>query len=138
MNQHANELHSKEHISKPVCGSAGAQVAVKCSANGKTRTIWAKGSTDGYGEFLIELPSHLHAIHDLEKICLVKVFHLPKNSACRQGKREKLELKSTGDGMRTYMTHDIQLMSKLSKAHIYEGPKQDEIVNYLQHNGVRN
>ncbi|KAL2473550.1 Pollen Ole e 1 allergen and extensin family protein [Forsythia ovata] len=110
---------------------SGAQVAVICNTSGKTRKIWAKGTADWYGEFLIELPSHLHAIHNLENICRVKVFHLPKNSACRQGKHEKIKLASTGDGIRIYTTHKIHLMSKLSEACINEAAKPNEMVNNL-------
>ncbi|CAI9773183.1 unnamed protein product [Fraxinus pennsylvanica] len=91
--------HASRHDKAPYhsYSVSGAQVAVICSTNGKTRKISAKGTTDGYGEFLIELPSHLHAIHNLERICLVKVFHLPKNSVCLQGKHGKIELTSIGN-----------------------------------------
>ncbi|CAA3019382.1 uncharacterized protein LOC111408172 [Olea europaea var. sylvestris] len=110
---------------------SGAQVAVICNTSGKTRKIWAKGTTDEYGEFIIELPSHLHAIHNLEKICLVKVFHLPKRSACRREKHENIELTSTGDGIRSYTTHNIYLMSKLRKVLISEAAKSVAMVNNL-------
>ncbi|KAK6154588.1 hypothetical protein DH2020_008836 [Rehmannia glutinosa] len=76
---------------------SGATVAVLCGTSGRKKRSWAKGSTDSYGEFLIDLPSHLHAIPNLEKICLVKVFHLPKSSPCRQaftGKHKPIKLTS--------------------------------------------
>ncbi|KAK6133195.1 hypothetical protein DH2020_033085 [Rehmannia glutinosa] len=76
---------------------SGATVAVLCGTRGRKKRSWAKGSTDSYGEFLIDLPSHLHAIPNLEKICLVKVFHLPKSSPCRQaftGKHKAIKLTS--------------------------------------------
>ncbi|XWS19276.1 hypothetical protein CRYUN_Cryun31cG0001800 [Craigia yunnanensis] len=32
--------------------------------------------------FLIDLPSHLHGIPNLQKICAVKVLRIPSNSMC--------------------------------------------------------
>ncbi|XP_020551963.1 uncharacterized protein LOC105168050 isoform X2 [Sesamum indicum] len=65
---HATASHKLSSHPHPV---SGALVAVFCAMGGKTRKSWAKGSTNSYGEFLIDLPSHLHAIPNLEK---VKVF----------------------------------------------------------------
>ncbi|CAI9760228.1 unnamed protein product [Fraxinus pennsylvanica] len=107
-----------------------SRVAVICNTSTKRRKIGAKGTTE-YGEFIIELPSHLHAIHNLEKLCLVKVFHLPKRSACWQEKLEKIELTSTGDGIRSYTTYDMYLMSKLLKVRISEAAKSDVMINNL-------
>ncbi|KAL0363117.1 UNVERIFIED_CONTAM: hypothetical protein Scaly_1266900 [Sesamum calycinum] len=41
---------------------SGATVGVFCGARGKAKQAWSKGSTDSYGEFVIDVPSHLHAI----------------------------------------------------------------------------
>ncbi|KAL0282355.1 UNVERIFIED_CONTAM: hypothetical protein Sradi_7263700 [Sesamum radiatum] len=93
---------------------SGATVGVFCGARGKAKQAWSKGSTDSYGEFVIDVPSHLHAIPNLEKICHVKVVHLPTSSPCRQlciGKHKwMMRLSSVGDGTRTYTTNNIRLM----------------------------
>ncbi|KAK6124750.1 hypothetical protein DH2020_041502 [Rehmannia glutinosa] len=93
---------------------SGATVAVFCGTRGNIKKSWVKGSTDSFGNFLIDLPSHLHAIPNLEKICHVKVVHLPKSCTCRQpftGKHYKpIKLTSIGEGIRSYTTHDIHLM----------------------------
>ncbi|PIN09183.1 hypothetical protein CDL12_18235 [Handroanthus impetiginosus] len=92
---------------------SGATVAVLCGKSGtRTKKSWAKGSTDSSGNFLIDLPSHLHAIPNLEKICHIKVVHLPKGSPCRQActrKLKRMELTSFGEGIRSYTTHNIHL-----------------------------
>ncbi|KAL3820840.1 hypothetical protein ACJIZ3_006745 [Penstemon smallii] len=106
---------------------SGASMGVFCGTSGKTKKSWAKGSTNSYGEFLIDIPSHLHAIPNLEKICIVHVFHLPKSSPCRHGftgKHKGIELTSIGEGIRTYTTHDIHLMSKHSQALKKKGSKK--------------
>ncbi|CAI9756683.1 unnamed protein product [Fraxinus pennsylvanica] len=92
---------------------SGASVAVLCGTNGATSKSWAEGTTDDHGEFFIDLPSHLHAIPNLESICCVKVHHLPESSPCRQSFTEKhkgIKLTSIGEGIRTYTTHNIRLM----------------------------
>ncbi|PIN12276.1 hypothetical protein CDL12_15113 [Handroanthus impetiginosus] len=94
---------------------SGASVAVFCGTSGRTKKSWAKGSTNSYGEFLIDLPSHLHAIPNLERVCLVKVLHLPKSTPCRQaftGKHKGIKLTSIGEGIRIYSTDNIHLISK--------------------------
>ncbi|KAA8519223.1 hypothetical protein F0562_013479 [Nyssa sinensis] len=101
---------------------SGASVAVLChtSGNWKTRkSNWARGTTDEYGDFLIDLPSHLHSSPNLEKICLVKVLQLPRNSLCRPaftGDHKGVELSSVGNGIRTYTAQRIHLKCKPSKA----------------------
>ncbi|KAI3466491.1 hypothetical protein Pfo_023154 [Paulownia fortunei] len=111
---------------------SGATVAVFCGTSGRTKKSWAKGSTDSYGEFLIDLPSHLHAIANLEKICLVKVLHLPKSSPCRQaftGKHKGIKLTSIGEGVRTYTTDNIHLMPKPSQEHMRDGDNTEHTVS---------
>lgn len=100
------------------CCPAGASVAVFCGTSGKSRKSWARGTTDEYGDFLIDLPSCLHAIPNLEKVCLVKVLHLPKNSDCRPaftGKQKGIKLLSIEDGSRAYTANTINLTTKPSK-----------------------
>ncbi|KAG6387527.1 hypothetical protein SASPL_152719 [Salvia splendens] len=107
---------------------SGATVAVFCGRSGKTKRSWVRGSSNGHGQFIIDLPSHLHAIPNLEKTCQVKVLHLPKSSPCRHaftGKHKAIELTSIGEGIRTYTTHNVHLMPKPSpKQHTRHGPKR--------------
>ncbi|XP_073128670.1 uncharacterized protein [Henckelia pumila] len=114
------------HVPNPV---SGASMAVFCVTNGSwTKKLWAKGKTDSYGEFIIDLPSHLHAIPNLEKTCQVKVLHLPKNSPCRQsftGKHKGIKLSSRHEGVRTYTTNNIHLMSKPCHDHMRNRGKKE-------------
>ncbi|MBA0748526.1 hypothetical protein Gogos_005336, partial [Gossypium gossypioides] len=51
---------------------------------------------------MIDLPSHLHGVADLQKICTVKVIGIPKESMCRPAfvkKHEHLRLSSVGNGI---------------------------------------
>ncbi|KAL1217835.1 hypothetical protein V5N11_009607 [Cardamine amara subsp. amara] len=54
-----------------LCNTAvsGATVAIKCHTGLKKSSKWIKAVTDDFGEFVIHLPSHLHAIPHLEKSC---------------------------------------------------------------------
>ncbi|KAI3456586.1 hypothetical protein Pfo_013249 [Paulownia fortunei] len=104
---------AKEKTSVHPYPVSGATVAVFCGTSGKMKKSFVKGSTDRSGDFLIDLPSHLHAIPNLEKICHVKVVNLPKSSPCRQpciGKHKPIKLTSIGEGIRGYTTHNIHLM----------------------------
>ncbi|XP_041992957.1 uncharacterized protein LOC121743693 isoform X2 [Salvia splendens] len=58
---------------------SGAEVSVVCGAKRWPR---AKGRTDGSGKFAIDVPSHLHGVPNLEKVCHVRVVHLPPTSPC--------------------------------------------------------
>ncbi|GFQ03096.1 hypothetical protein PHJA_002453400 [Phtheirospermum japonicum] len=93
----------------------GATVAVFCSTAKKS---WAQGNTNSYGEFIIDVPSNLHAIPNLEKICTVEILRLPKSSPCGRaftGKHKGIiKLSSIGGGVRLYTTDDIYLMPKPS------------------------
>lgn len=97
---------------------SGASVGVFCGSSGKTRRSWARNTTDEDGDFLIDLPSHLHAIPNLEKTCLVKVLRLPRNTICEHaftGKHKGLELISIGGGIRTYTIQTIHLTPKVTQ-----------------------
>ncbi|KAL0300904.1 UNVERIFIED_CONTAM: hypothetical protein Sradi_6367200 [Sesamum radiatum] len=122
---HAAASHKFSSHPHPV---SGASVAVFCGTSGKTKKSWAKGSTNSYGDFLIDLPSHLHAIPNLEKICIVQVFHLPRSSPCRHaftGKHKAMKLTSVGEGIRIYTTHNIHLMPKPSRQHMRKAVKTE-------------
>ncbi|KAF4368800.1 hypothetical protein CsatB_012552 [Cannabis sativa] len=96
-------LHAAHLHAWPV---SGALVGVTCHINGqKGKSSWIKGVTDEYGDFTIDLPSHLHAIPHLDRKCSVKILRIPKNSLCKPAyvKRHKsLSLSSVGNGIRTY------------------------------------
>ncbi|XP_019179280.1 PREDICTED: uncharacterized protein LOC109174501 [Ipomoea nil] len=102
---------------------SGASVGILCSRSGRRASFssssWVKGSTDEDGGFLIDLPSHLHAIPNLENACLVRVLHLPKASICTQHyyysrapKHKGIQLIGVEEGTRTYTTHTIHLTPK--------------------------
>ncbi|GFZ03346.1 pollen Ole e 1 allergen and extensin family protein [Actinidia rufa] len=96
---------------------SGALVAVSCHTIEKTsKSNWVRGTTDEFGDFLMDLPSHLHAIPNLDKRCLVKVLRLPNNPLCHPGFSRKqltrLKLSSVGNGIRTYTTRSLHLTPK--------------------------
>ncbi|KAL4562950.1 hypothetical protein LXL04_026981 [Taraxacum kok-saghyz] len=97
---------------------AGALMAVSCdhSNRRKTKSNWLRGKTDDDGDFLIDLPSHLHAIPNMEKICVVRIVHLPKSSPCHHrrftGKHRRIKLTSSRNGIRAYSTDEIDLMTQ--------------------------
>ncbi|KAL3625006.1 hypothetical protein CASFOL_031674 [Castilleja foliolosa] len=92
---------------------SGATVGVFCST---TKNSWAQGNTNSYGEFIIDVPSNLHSIPNLEKICTVEIIRLPKSSTCGRAFMRKqkgiIKLSSIGGGVRLYTTDDIHLMPK--------------------------
>ncbi|CAA0837190.1 Pollen Ole e 1 allergen and extensin family protein [Striga hermonthica] len=100
---------------------SGAKVSVLCSTSERTNKSWAKGSTDVHGEFLIDLPSNLHATPNLEKKCSVSVFRIPRSSPCWRaltGKLETIKLVSAAEGIRVYTTGDIHLVPKSLDEHM--------------------
>ncbi|KAK7303419.1 hypothetical protein RJT34_14325 [Clitoria ternatea] len=44
----------------------------------------AQGVGDEFGDFIVNLLSHLHAIPNLEKICRVKILQIPKDHRAGQ------------------------------------------------------
>ncbi|KAJ4981913.1 hypothetical protein NE237_032750 [Protea cynaroides] len=93
---------------------SGAKVAVTCKS--KTQKMkkpdTTEALTDEYGDFMIDLPSHLHAIPNLEKECFLKVLSQPEHSPCNRAiirKPQGLRLASIGNGIRTYTTGTITL-----------------------------
>ncbi|XP_044461418.1 uncharacterized protein LOC123192823 [Mangifera indica] len=110
-------LHGEDQLrSWPI---SGALVTVNCH-NSNRRTISnSQAVTDEYGDFMIDLPSHLHAITHLEKSCSVKVLRVPRNSLCRPtyiNRHRGLTLSSVGNGIRTYATGRIKLLHLTSKS----------------------
>ncbi|TKY53912.1 Pollen Ole e 1 allergen/extensin [Spatholobus suberectus] len=99
----------------------GASVAVNCNSHGskwKGKSMVARGVTDEFGDFMVDLPSHLHAIPNLEKICTVKIHRIPKESLCRPAhikKHKGLWLSSFGNGIRTYNAGNIRIQHATSE-----------------------
>ncbi|XP_020591182.1 uncharacterized protein LOC110032020 [Phalaenopsis equestris] len=90
----------------------GAAVAVSCRTEQRRRRRirYANGTTDEFGEFIIDLPSQLHAIPKLEEACVVRILHMPRNSLCRHLSRglnpaaKRIRLSSVGNSIRVYTT----------------------------------
>ncbi|RZR91089.1 hypothetical protein BHM03_00019176 [Ensete ventricosum] len=86
--------------------SEGAKVAVACKTEGRRKLSWAYGLTDDDGEFIVDLPSHLHANPKLEEDCIVRVLRVPKKgSFCDlvAGVRSNhITLSSVGESIRVY------------------------------------
>ncbi|BAT77300.1 hypothetical protein VIGAN_01539900 [Vigna angularis var. angularis] len=94
----------------------GAWVGLKCHSHGRKwkgkGSVVARGVTDEFGEFIIDLPSQLHAVPNLEKVCSVKIDRIPKRSFCRAvgvKKQKELSLYSFGNGIRTYNAGNIRI-----------------------------
>ncbi|GMH05230.1 hypothetical protein Nepgr_007070 [Nepenthes gracilis] len=102
--------HHRRPQPLPVSGALMAATCNSFDIKNKKQT-WAQGITDEYGDFIIDLPSHLHAIPNLHKACFVKVLRLPKNSPCRSAafarKPAGLRLSSVGNRIRTYTAGEI-------------------------------
>lgn len=101
---------SDQHqLQLPLQPISGALVGAVCHTNKKDKNpSWAKAVTDKYGEFMIDLPSHLHGIPNLDNVCSVKILELPKDSPCHQSdfvsEHKEIKLASVGNGIRTYTT----------------------------------
>ncbi|KAG1366745.1 hypothetical protein COCNU_13G005350 [Cocos nucifera] len=97
-----------------------AKVAVACKTEDRRRkAYWVYGMTDDYGEFIIDLPSHLHAI-PLEEDCIVRVLRMPKNSYCQQisGMNQKaIKLSSVGNSIRVYTAGVVRLRYRTKPSH---------------------
>jgi hypothetical protein len=94
----------------------GAKVAVACKIEDKARkTNWTYGTTDEYGEFMIDLPSQLHATPNLEESCVVRILQVPSTSHCKIRtllNSHRIKLSSVGNGIRMYTAGTIQMSSK--------------------------
>ncbi|XP_058071324.1 uncharacterized protein LOC131220426 [Magnolia sinica] len=100
----------------------GALVGVACKTGGKRRKLnWSQGATDKYGDFIVDLPSRLHAIPRLDSACRVTIVRLPKRSPCRKvhiRKTRAIQLSSVGNGIRTYTTGVIKLRQQSKPGHV--------------------
>uniref|UniRef100_A0A6N2KA45 Pollen Ole e 1 allergen and extensin family protein n=1 Tax=Salix viminalis TaxID=40686 RepID=A0A6N2KA45_SALVM len=98
---------------------SGALVNVECHTGGKwSKTSSSQAVTDEYGDFLIDLPSQVHGIPNLERTCSVRVLRFPQNSVCRPAharKQKALELSSVGNGIRNYSAGEIKFLQLTSK-----------------------
>ncbi|KAK1307523.1 hypothetical protein QJS10_CPA10g01796 [Acorus calamus] len=67
--------------------------------------------TDEYGDFIVDLPSCLHAVPRLDKSCVVRIVQLPENSTCKRARvdrMKKIRLSSVGNGIRVYTAGTIK------------------------------
>lgn len=110
----------------------GALVSVNCQSHAterKGKSMVANGVTDEFGDFMVDLPSYLHAIPNLEKICRVKVHKIPKGSLCRPARhvnRQKglFKLSTIGNGIRTYDAGTITIQHSASEP-VRASPRKD-------------
>ncbi|KAJ8760202.1 hypothetical protein K2173_011058 [Erythroxylum novogranatense] len=98
----------------------GASVTVNCRTRGKLgeRTSSAQVVTDEFGDFVIDLPSRLHSIPDLERTCCLEVLRIPRNSSCRPAhvrKQKTLKLLSADSGTRHYSIGTVNFLHLLSR-----------------------
>ncbi|XP_022927337.1 uncharacterized protein LOC111434195 [Cucurbita moschata] len=112
-------LHGDEHQvhAWPI---EGAMVGVNCKNTGKNSKSyeWVNGVTDEFGDFVIDIPSHLHATCSFEKACSIKILRTPKNTRCRPAHlagSEQLQLSSLGGGIRTYTSGILRLQHQTSR-----------------------
>ncbi|XP_042477953.1 uncharacterized protein LOC122059304 [Macadamia integrifolia] len=89
---------------------SGATVEVKCNSIRQKMEADSTALTDKYGDFVVDLPSQLHAIPNLEKACTLSALDLPKTSPCNQVfvmMPIGIRLASIGNGIRTYTAETI-------------------------------
>uniref|UniRef100_A0A7N0UQ92 Uncharacterized protein n=1 Tax=Kalanchoe fedtschenkoi TaxID=63787 RepID=A0A7N0UQ92_KALFE len=98
---------------------SGARVGLTCSSGGdKTRkSVWEETETDDYGDFTIDLPSHLHGTQNLHKVCQVKVVRVPSQTHCKASsarmQHKGIKLSSARNGVRTYTAGKIKLQQHM-------------------------
>ncbi|KAI0523555.1 hypothetical protein KFK09_005950 [Dendrobium nobile] len=117
----------------------GAVVAVACKTDRRRRRIkYANGTTDEFGEFIIDLPSQLHAMPKLEEACVVRILHMPRNSLCRHFSRginpaaKRISLSSVGNSIRVYTTGLVRTRSLRSgKPSLHECLRKKDIATEL-------
>ncbi|CAH8376268.1 unnamed protein product [Eruca vesicaria subsp. sativa] len=101
---------------------SGATVAIKCHTGFKKRSNLIKAVTDDFGEFVIHLPSHLHAIPNLEKSCFIKPIHVPKHyhrcykTFSKSNLHKGIKLVSSRNGFRVYTSGTIMLHGYSSRS----------------------
>ncbi|XP_010449652.1 PREDICTED: uncharacterized protein LOC104731856 [Camelina sativa] len=87
----------------------GATVGIKCHTRYRKGSKWIKGVTNESGKFVIDLPSHLHAIPDLDKACIIKTLSVPKPYRCSSKIHRGIQLLSSSSGSRVYTAGNITL-----------------------------
>ncbi|CAH2078802.1 unnamed protein product [Thlaspi arvense] len=87
----------------------GATIGIKCHTGFRSRSKWIKAVTNELGQFFIDLPSHLHAIPDLEKSCSIKPLSVPNPYRCSLKIHRGIKLVSSSDGFRVYTAGNITL-----------------------------
>ncbi|ESQ55712.1 hypothetical protein EUTSA_v10026465mg [Eutrema salsugineum] len=87
----------------------GATIGIKCHTGIRKRSNWIKAVTNDLGQFVIDLPSHLHAIPDLDKACLIKPLSVPKQFRCSPNIHRGIKLVSSSNGFRVYTGGNITL-----------------------------
>lgn len=95
----------------------GARIGVGCRTNEEStrKTNWTCGTTDEFGEFMVDLPSHLHAAPWLEESCMVRVLLMPKECLCRSNPGmvfRDLKLSSGGNNIRVYSAGTLRCRSE--------------------------
>ncbi|KAL1194600.1 hypothetical protein V5N11_031424 [Cardamine amara subsp. amara] len=88
---------------------SGATIGIKCETGYRMRSKWIKAVTNELGQFVIDLPSHLHAIPDLDKACIIKPLSIPKRYRCSSKIHRGLRLISSSNGSRVYTAGNITL-----------------------------
>lgn len=87
----------------------GATIGIKCHTGYMRRSKWIKAVTNELGQFVIDLPSHLHAIPDLDKACIIKPLSVPKLYRCSSKIHRGIQLLSSSNGSRVYTAGNITL-----------------------------
>ncbi|KAE8689817.1 5'-AMP-activated protein kinase beta-2 subunit [Hibiscus syriacus] len=114
----ACHLHHHHHPQLRSWPISGAMVIVKCETPCKTISYTTQATTDEYGDYIIDLPSHLHGITNLENICSVKVIRIPRKLKCQPApvkKHKPLKLSSVQDDIRTYTVGKTRFQHMASK-----------------------
>ncbi|CAH8276319.1 unnamed protein product [Arabidopsis lyrata] len=87
----------------------GATIGIKCHIGYRRISKWIKAVTNELGQFVIDLPSHLHAIPDLDKACIIKPLSVPKPYRCSSKIHRGIQLLSSSNGSRVYTAGNITL-----------------------------
>ncbi|WVZ09666.1 hypothetical protein V8G54_014196 [Vigna mungo] len=88
-----------------VWGSGVFCVEEQCHSHGRKwkgkGSVVARGVTDEFGEFIVDVPSQLHAVPNLEKRSFCRAVGVKK--------QKELSLSSFGNGIRTYNAGNIRI-----------------------------
>eukprot|EP01018_Ginkgo_biloba_P017126 Gb_35756 [translate_table: standard] len=103
--------YGEEKLSNVVV--VGASVALKCSINRKTTSVFAEGKTDEYGDFTVEVPSVFHLDERINR-CSVQILSSPEESCNIPSttSSSKLVLTSNLNGIRTYSAGSLSYRPK--------------------------